>query len=138
MSQTFTNVFTDTFHVVCCWKCGCRFGVPSQLYDKVANKCDGELHCIGCGVANVWRVNRDKKRIKELEVKLEWEVRNANMQREARKAAESSLIATKGVVTRMKRRVGAGMCPCCKRTFHQLAAHMKMKHPEFGDGKEQV
>lgn len=25
-------------------------------------------------------------------------------------------------------------CPCCKRTFKQLAAHMKNKHPEFAHG----
>lgn len=26
---------------------------------------------------------------------------------------------------------GAGMCPCCRRTFKQLAEHMKSKHPDF-------
>lgn len=28
-------------------------------------------------------------------------------------------------------RVGAGVCPCCKRTFQQLARHMKCKHPKY-------
>jgi len=27
-------------------------------------------------------------------------------------------------------RIKAGVCPCCSRTFKQLAAHMKRKHPE--------
>lgn len=31
---------------------------------------------------------------------------------------------------RTKRRANAGVCPCCKRTFKQLVAHMKSKHPE--------
>lgn len=29
-----------------------------------------------------------------------------------------------------RKRVGNGVCPCCNRTFKQLAAHMKAKHPE--------
>lgn len=32
---------------------------------------------------------------------------------------------------KLKRRVKAGVCPCCKRTFKQLVAHMKHKHPDF-------
>ncbi len=32
---------------------------------------------------------------------------------------------------RLKKRVKAGVCPCCKRTFKQLAAHMQQKHPDF-------
>lgn len=32
---------------------------------------------------------------------------------------------------RLQKRVKAGVCPCCKRTFKQLAAHMHTKHPEF-------
>lgn len=30
-----------------------------------------------------------------------------------------------------KRRTAAGTCQCCNRTFKQLAAHMKNKHPEY-------
>jgi len=32
---------------------------------------------------------------------------------------------------RLKKRVKAGVCPCCKRTFKQLSAHMKHKHPDY-------
>lgn len=37
----------------------------------------------------------------------------------------------KGHATRITKRVKAGVCPCCNRTFKQLAAHMAAKHPEF-------
>lgn len=57
-------------------------------------------------------------------VELEW-------QRSRREAAERSAAAFKGKVTALKNRVGNGVCPCCKRTFKQLAAHMACKHPEF-------
>lgn len=31
---------------------------------------------------------------------------------------------------RLKKRARAGVCPCCNRTFVQLARHIKTKHPE--------
>ncbi len=32
---------------------------------------------------------------------------------------------------RTRKRVGSGVCPCCSRTFQQLARHMKAKHPAY-------
>lgn len=31
---------------------------------------------------------------------------------------------------RLRRRTAAGVCPCCNRSFVQLARHMKTKHPD--------
>ena len=31
----------------------------------------------------------------------------------------------------VKARVAHGVCPCCNRTFKQLARHMKTKHPDY-------
>ena len=53
------------------------------------------------------------------------------MRERGREEAEASLQATKGVVTRLKKRAIAGVCPCCNRTFQQLAAHMAHKHPDY-------
>lgn len=36
----------------------------------------------------------------------------------------------KGQRTRLLKRVTAGLCPCCNRTFSNLASHMKGQHPE--------
>ncbi len=44
--------------------------------------------------------------------------------------------ALKGVVTRTKNRVKNGLCPCCNRTFTNLAKHMPGQHPEYGAPKE--
>jgi hypothetical protein len=32
---------------------------------------------------------------------------------------------------RTQTRAGAGVCPCCNRSFRSLALHMKNKHPEI-------
>lgn len=37
----------------------------------------------------------------------------------------------KGHATRITKRAKAGVCPCCNRTFKQLAAHMASQHPQF-------
>lgn len=50
-----------------------------------------------------------------------------------RDQVKASNRALKGVVTRTKKRVGNGVCPCCNRTFQQLARHMEAKHPEYAD-----
>lgn len=39
--------------------------------------------------------------------------------------------AQKGQVTRLKNRAAAGVCPCCNRTFQNLARHMAGQHPQF-------
>jgi hypothetical protein len=37
----------------------------------------------------------------------------------------------KGHATRISKRIKAGVCICCNRTFQDLASHMATKHPTF-------
>jgi hypothetical protein len=39
--------------------------------------------------------------------------------------------AARGQLTKFKKRVGRGVCPCCNRHFKDLARHMESKHPEL-------
>ncbi len=52
-------------------------------------------------------------------------------QREMREHEERRVSAAKGQITRLKRRAKAGLCPCCNRTFSNMAAHMKTCHPNM-------
>lgn len=66
--------------------------------------------------------------------------RDLERQRAARRAEERDAAlrreaAAKGQVTKLKNRAAAGVCPCCNRTFVQLARHMKTKHPTFKAGE---
>lgn len=52
---------------------------------------------------------------------------------------EASLRAQRGATTRARnqrdkdrKRIAAGVCPCCNRTFANVARHMASQHPEFG------
>lgn len=39
--------------------------------------------------------------------------------------------AAKGQITKIKKRASNGICPCCNRTFSDLARHMGTKHPNY-------
>lgn len=131
MSTTFTKSIIETFWVISCYSCGVRFAIGSDLYRRVVTDAQDSVFCPACGSKSCWRESEAQKKIKELERKLQWEANESARQKMAREAAESSLNATKGVVTRLKRRTACGVCPCCKRTFSQLARHIAHKHPDF-------
>jgi hypothetical protein len=42
-----------------------------------------------------------------------------------------SLDKERQATKRLKQRVAAGVCPCCNRTFTNLAEHMAGQHAEF-------
>jgi hypothetical protein len=128
----FTDIITQTFKVVTCYTCGIPFGITSELYKRAVTDAIGSVTCPACGKLTCWRESDDQKKIKELERKLTWETNEVARQKQQREVAEASLTATRGVVTKMRKRVSVGTCPCCKRNFSQLARHMKTKHPDFG------
>lgn len=135
---TFTNFITHTFHVVSCYSCGNPFGITESLYRRAVTDATGCVYCPACSKGTIWRESEAEKRIKDLEKKLAWEAAEVTRQKEARErekiakeAAEASLRSTKGVVTKLKTRANHGVCPCCNRTFKQLASHMAIKHPNF-------
>lgn len=117
--------------VINCWVCGCTFAMPSNL--KANMKADNEtLYCpkgcrLGLGEPK-WK--KDMERLRKSE---EYYKRRSIENRERAEATERRLTATKGVVTRIKNRVGKGVCPCCNRTFADLQRHMTSKHPDYSD-----
>lgn len=128
-----TTVLVTLKHISCS-HCSAIFGVISDAETEL-RRSHKTFYCPHCGgrqhfphQSDIERAEAAAKRAQEL---LELERRmNAN-QRERADAAERRLSATRGVVTRIKNRVGAGVCPCCNRTFAALAKHMQTKHPDY-------
>jgi len=125
---------TRTIEVVTCGVCGVLFGLEASYH--ASRRRDGKrFHCPnGCVVS--WNGDR-----KQLERKLEAAQREIQQTREsrdqqarARVAAEHSLRTTRGHLTRQKKRIAAGCCPCCSRTFQNLRRHIASQHPEYIDG----
>jgi len=68
----------------------------------------------------------------ERERRLRKEAENrAVAERAARDRAEAEAKDMRTQLGTLRKRTAAGVCPCCHRTFRQLATHMKTKHPRF-------
>jgi hypothetical protein len=50
-------------------------------------------------------------------------------------AAERSARAYKGHLTRTRKRIGNGTCPCCNRHFANVERHMHSQHPGYAEAE---
>lgn len=57
--------------------------------------------------------------------------RDAAAERARHDQTKAALAEAEKKRDRLARRLKAGVCPCCKRTFKQLARHMEHKHPGY-------
>jgi len=114
-----------------CW-CGMRHAVPSELSDFQQRQHDEgrSAMAIYCPLGHS-HVPAGKSKVKQVEEERERARNEAATRAAERDQAEASARAHKGVATRARKRAAAGVCPCCKRTFKQLARHMENKHPDF-------
>lgn len=106
-----------------CGKCGIQFAVPEEWRAEKQRTGEG-WHCPN-GHARVYRESDVEKAKKALEDERK---RHANTLARLNEAEAAERKANAEIV-RMNRRASAGVCPCCNRTFKQLARHMKTKHP---------
>lgn len=118
-----------TLETLTCAGCGITYAIPSQLHYQYTER-GATVNCPNPKCPWGGMVRRETK-----EQKLE---KQLNAAREARRWAEESLegerrshAATKGHLTRTKRRVAGGVCPCCQRSFQNLKRHMANQHPDF-------
>lgn len=111
-----------------CCACGTTFGMTADLQRNL-RKTGREFFCPN-GHPQVY-TNTDAKKIEGLERQLKSAREDtAWWKREAEEKARS-LSATKGALTKTKKRLAGGACPCCNRQFTNLARHMKTKHPDY-------
>lgn len=119
-----------------CCKCKCQMWIPDALNEaalaarnKIAFFCAyGHEQYYIEGESEETKLRRERDRLTQRLAEKDDAIK---YQREAREAAERRLHATRGVVTRIKNRVGHGVCPCCNRTFGDLSRHMMTKHPTY-------
>ena len=105
--------------------CGLPFALPKRLYNSVY-KDGGTFYC-PAGHALSWEeteTDRQRRRADKLAQQVaqrDDEITNLENQKRA----------AKGQITKLKKRASAGVCPCCHRTFQNVASHMQNRHPEF-------
>ena len=124
---------TCTIEGVACCRCGATNYFPAEtlsIWRK--NKHGTVFYCWNCRTRQGWYGETDEERtIKSLRRQIRSLQDATEFVRGQRDRAQNSLRTTKGHLTRQKKRVAHGVCPCCNRTFKQLKSHMKRMHPEY-------
>lgn len=119
---------------VTCATCHMLYAIPDSL-EQSARRYPGSRGGwkLTCPLGHTWYYVGQS-----VEEKLEQERRRAGRFAAQRDQAEASARGYRGAATcarnerdRVRRRAAAGVCPCCNRTFKQLARHMKGQHPDY-------
>lgn len=117
-----------------CCNCGVPFAMPRSLRDECLKDHSKRFYCPN-GHEMVFtgktEAQRERERAERAERRARMAEDTAHRQREEAALQRRRAAAFKGQLTRARKRVGHGVCPCCKRTFPQLAAHMAAKHPGY-------
>lgn len=115
-----------------CGECDCHFYVDKNKYDRC--KANGEAFWCPNGHERIFT----KSKVKELEQQVKSLESTNTYLRTAKDNLHNQLTdqkhitrAHKAATTRIKNRVKHGVCPCCNRSFKQLADHMKTQHPDY-------
>lgn len=141
--DTITQTFSGQAAVeIACW-CSIRFAVPRTLYEYYSRKNEitpgsYALHCpLGHSLvpAGQTPAQREAQRLRdELAMQkhnAEQAQADAEYQRQQAKLLGRQVAAKKGMLTKIKNRVGNGVCPCCNRYFANLHRHMVGQHPDW-------
>jgi hypothetical protein len=115
-----------------CWSCDVMYAVTKE-FDRRRREDKQRFYCPNGHGAAYKESEADRLR-RERDI-LQQQIARAEDERSAAWRAEAEAItARKKVERELKRtmtRAGAGVCPCCNRTFQQLARHMQSRHPEI-------
>jgi hypothetical protein len=128
--------------VVTCATCHITYAIPTTLDDAAqrwrGDRTDGRGWKLCCPMGhNWWYVGESEHdRLKRIATEAR---QRAAAERDLREHTEHQLRGQKAATTRARnqrdrdrRRVAAGVCPCCNRTFQNLARHMAGQHPDYG------
>ncbi len=127
-----STIFVTLNAVECC-NCGCIFGMTAEMDSRLRENHKSFTCPNGHSMHYTQETEAEKlkRQVAQLQTSIEHKDANISSLREQRSALERSRAALKGVHTRTCNRVKNGVCPCCNRTFANLANHMHSKHPDF-------
>lgn len=116
--KTRTYQRTVQLAIVDCCECGVLYGIPKTLDTELRRLGENGGTC--CPNGHRWVYSESAEN----------QIRAA----EARAVhAEDQLRAAERRMDQLRKRAANGVCPCCHRTFQQLARHMTAKHPDYSN-----
>lgn len=130
------TTYAGTFVVLVCCNCGITFGIEPD-YQRELKKSHQRFYCPN-GHKQYYASQTEEERLADALTRERAEhdqTRAAlNDKERARLHHERRARVLKGHHTRLKRRVAHGVCPCCNRSFQNLARHMSGQHPSYVEG----
>lgn len=136
------TVRVETYiHIIQCWKCCIDFGIGDDFMTR--RRKDGLVFYCPNGHGNYYNQGKTADQVALERAQAERDAARSLARRESQRretaqaearTADYKARAAKGQLTKTKKRVAAGVCPCCNRTFQNLAQHMAGQHPDFIEG----
>lgn len=134
------DTFTEAAVTVTCANCGMPFAVPRE-WEQAKRRTHGDFWCPNGHPLAFHGPTPAEREAATLRKELEREAaarRNAE-ERAGRLhgsniALGRKLSAAKGQQTKLRKRIGNGVCPCCNRHFTNVERHMTTQHPEWTAG----
>lgn len=143
------SILTPLPHViqidhVNCGDCGIHFGLErsfnqSRIQDRKRFYCPNGCHIQYLGPTEADRLKDKLAAAQSREDQLKAQAEQLRGQIHSKgvmlSQERSRVRGLRGAITKAKKRAAAGVCPCCTRTFQNLARHMKGQHPGYaGEG----
>lgn len=130
--------FTEpvTFEKETCINCGLIFFIPADVQAQI-RRIPRTFYCpnghtmvySGDALSMAQQEAKDlRERLAAETKRKEWAELDARQQREQADKLQRE-------AKKLKKRIAAGVCPCCHRTVSQMARHIKTKHPEYSASK---
>ena len=118
-----TNTLQDTSTLVIheCW-CGIRHAIPANLSKQARDY----GHKVYCPAGHGWVIQ--KTNLQKVKDEAAWLSSRLDQEIAERKQTAASLRAQKAATTKLRKRIEAGVCPHCTRTFQNLQRHIESKH----------
>lgn len=130
-----------TLVAVTCATCGILYAIPEGLNDAAhawhGDRNNGWKLC--CPIGHTWwyigetEIETQRRRAREARDTLARERAAHDQTRSHLRGEKIAKSRFRNERDALKERAAAGVCPCCNRTFRQLARHMKSQHPGFAD-----
>lgn len=127
--------FHDGQFIGPCYHCKTDMWLPRALYEAAKHSTSISFYCayghgqiFAKGETELDKMRRERDRLAQ-QIAMKDDL-IAGQKAVADKAIRE-LAATKAASIKARKRSAAGTCPCCNRTFRQMALHIKNQHPNF-------
>lgn len=128
----FLEVGATVLVVTDCADCGVIFAITDDYEER--RREDGKgFYCPNGHSLSYLETETDRLRKALDQEKLHHQWTRESRERAVKdaKVADYQRRAAKGQLTKAKKRAAAGLCPCCRRSFANVQAHVAGQHPDY-------